>query len=258
MRNRNIVLIIILLLFIIKLLSACTLSNDNIDNKNTNISNMIISTIKSNNTDFNYLLYNEKYNEIKLLFGFNVSLVNISKIELYKNEYIVSDEVELLNQHDNVLTINIKHFIKEFNFIKVYDGNGDAIEYYVGEYYLEDVKENGYTLNNDDSFEFKSKVSIFDNYIEIEIELDEENENKYDLQFHLHEKIRYIFDESYQKIENSDGSCVIKYKLSFKDKKQVLPFVSTLYFDVLGIKINKVTNRHDYFTTFSIPIEIND
>ncbi|GEM_PF-3372358 len=262
MKNKNMILIIILILNI-NLLSACNLSDNNIDNnKNSDISNkinnMIISTINSNNADYNYLLYNEKFNEIKLYFGFDISLVSISKLELYKNEDMVCDNVELINQYDNVLTINIKSFIKEFNIIKIYDGNGTAIEYYVGEYYLENIKENKNDDENDNSFQFKSKVSTFENYIEIEVKIDDKNENKYNMQFCVHKEIKDIFDEFYQKIENSDGTYVIKYKLTFKNKEQISPFINTLYFDVLGMKINKITNEYDYFTVFSIPIEMNN
>lgn len=216
-----------------------------------------LSKFTCNNNNYNInrnLYYSKDTNEIKVFFNFNISLLEIDKIELYNNAKNVCDTVEIVNQYDNILLIKLNEFVNHFNIIRLYDKEGIFVDFYIGDYYLQEFTENDDEVHID----FTSSVKKYDNYVQIYIKISEEIEAKYAIEFLIPKRLKDIFEITYNKTRDKDSTYILDCKITFKDKKQVSLFLKLLGFDVLVQRRDKKTNELNFITKFYIPIEFDE
>lgn len=129
---------------------------------------------------------------MNLYFSTNVSLLNIQRVDLYFNESIIREDTTVNEIYDNVINITITEDIDKFNSIRVYDSNGEHLDFYVGEYHFEQYKHKESSIDTD----VGRKIRVEDTDTEVKVIISEEKEaiEKYNVRLKVPQKVKKYFN----------------------------------------------------------------
>ena len=137
--------IIMLLLANIIFLFGCTNNNqEKVINESNKSKNTQLEYIRQVNVRENsYFIFNshdDSPQKIKISFPYKVEGLNIKKASLLLKNEVVSDNVKIVQIHENELTVAI-NFIREFDAVEVVLKDGNNVRLNSGQYYFENFKE---------------------------------------------------------------------------------------------------------------------
>ncbi|MCI8408492.1 MAG: hypothetical protein HFJ09_04375 [Lachnospiraceae bacterium] len=164
---------ILLCICFIVLLSSCTRTISESENRDKDMKYTDIEqkAQKCNLNTVNYL-FCDKEKDLDLYFSINISKLNIQRADLYMDEILQIDDISINEIYDNVINITITEDISNFNSIRVYDSNGEHLDFYVGEYYFEPYKQKTFSKDIDT----ESKIRIEDTDREVKVIVCEKKE----------------------------------------------------------------------------------
>ncbi len=254
------ILIIMLLLTNSMFLFGCTNNNQekviNESNKSKNTQLEYIRQVSvRENSYFIFNSHDDNPKKIKISFPYRIEDLNIKKASLLLNNKVVSDNVKIIQIHENELTVDIK-FIRKFDAVEVVLEDGNNVRLEPGQYYFENFKEDNLNefekeilgVNN---FHLKFK----DGHLLTDIILPQDRNSK--IEYLFPSQIRKYASNigfSHQKIDNNS----IKYTLEADISRDILlkNNVNSIIFDIGMIQNYK--NHKWFLIKGKVPIETSD
>ncbi|WP_043890748.1 hypothetical protein [Paenibacillus sp. Aloe-11] len=256
----RIILIIMLLLTNSIFLFGCTNNNQekviNESNKSKNTQLEYIRQVSvRENSYFIFNSHDDSPQKIKISFPYRVEGLNIKKASLLLKNEVVSDNVKIVQIHENELTVAI-NFIREFDAVEVVLKDGNTVRLNSGQYYFENFKEDNLNEFDKEILEVRNFHLKFKNgHLLTDIILPQDRNSK--IEYLFPSQIRKYASNikfSHQKIDDNS----VKYTLEADISRDILSKnnVNSIIFDIGMIQNYK--NKKWFLIKGKVPIELSD
>lgn len=254
----RIILIIMLLLTNTIFLFGCTnqekVINESIKSRNPQLEYIRQVSVRENSYFF-FNSYNNNPQKIKISFPYSIEGLNIKKASLLLENKVVSDNVKIVQIHENELTVDI-NFIREFDAVEVVLKDGNSVRLNSGQYYFENFSEDNLNEFDKEILEVRNfHLKFKDGHLLTDIILPQDRNSK--IEYLLPSKVRKYTSNikfSHQKIDDN----LVKYTLEADISRDILSKnnVNSIIFDIGMIQNYK--NHKWFLIKGKVPIEVSD